>query len=219
MTLQIHYPLEFNWKMCMLKRFQKLTKNDSTSENQVAWVSHNVTDGLWNLRLTNRDLDPSETVLHQWLCGGNFLPILRNTYGGHHGKVWLAYDGGAIDVTANGPRQPDQRLLWIKGHHDENRRVSFTMELNQTGDGTNVKLVHSVYLYCKGQSCGQNGLNPSGQLGPRILIDELYVNGWSATDRVETLKDYNIVSYIGSCKRVGKLKIDELINDNTVNLC
>ena len=191
----------------MLKRYQKLARNDTFSESKTTWVIHSVTAAQWYVAFRKPDLDGGSSVLHQHFIPDSYIPLIRNTYGGPYGGSINIYHGGAIDVTANGSADPDRVLLRVKGINDEVRSKSFQMELNHTGDGTHVFLHSSRWLKCIGASCGKNGLHSSNTPGPKLIIQELYVNGWSATDKVQKFGEYRITSHIANCKRVGKLTI------------
>ena len=205
-TVEIHYPLKYNWKMCLLKREQNLAKNATFSEDLKVSVAHYGKSGLWQLFVKDPDRDDSPTVLHQSFFTDDYLPLLRNTYGESNGGS-IRHSGGSIDVTANGTADPDRVLLRIKGIEDLDRSKSFKMELNHTGDGTRVYLHAARWMRCNGPSCGTNGLNGDGHDGKILIMQELYVNGWSATDKVREFAEYRITSFIASCNRVGKLQI------------
>ena len=139
LTLDIHYPPELNWEICLIKGFKHLVKSHAYKEKQVAWTFHNVTSMKCQFYFRKKDLSDSPTVMHQEFFDVQQLRILRNTYGGDHGKLVIK-DNQHFTVTAAGPAHPNQVLMRIEGVHDLNRTHSFTMELNHTGDGTKVSL-------------------------------------------------------------------------------
>ena len=184
--------------------WKKLAKSTTYKERPWVWTMHDVENGIWYLYLKNiPDLDPSPTVMHQKFFGDELLPIFSNTYGGNYGYIGVR-NGKEFKVTASGTAYPDRILMRIKGVHDLNRSHVFTAELNHTGDGTSVSLKSSKYLYCTGPSCGRNGLNKHGVNGPPVILQEIYFNQWSETDKVERINFYEVKSHVTSCNRVGK---------------
>ena len=129
LALKSHYPLNLNWKMCLIGRNQKLARNDSYSEDLLVPVKHNVTHALIDLILTTTDLDNSETVMHQTFFDDQYLAILQRTH-----SVGYVHGHQNLKVTANGPADPGRVLMRLKVIEDQNRSNVNTMELNHTGE-------------------------------------------------------------------------------------
>ena len=148
------------------------------------------------------DLDASSTVLHQKFFETNDLEILRRTHGRSYLYTWIT-ESQQFNVSATGPQDTSRVQLRLKGVLDANRFERFDMKLFHTGDGTNVRQVYSKYASCEGPSCGLNGLSSSSTSGPKLIFQELYINGWLPTDNVRLITNYLVESHICSCRRVG----------------
>ena len=70
-------------------------------------------------------------------------------------------------------------------------------------DYTTIQLQYEKFLVCNGPSCGQNGLNPQGW-PPAMILNEVYIDGWTNNDKVATIDYYDVNSYLFKCNRIGK---------------
>ena len=132
LTLKSYYPLNFNWKMCLIGRLQRLARNTTFSENYKSWVWHNGTHAFNTVPVRTEDRDDSLTVMHQRFLSDKLLNIMRRTYGGKYGYITVPKSQN-FKVTASGPADTKRVLMKLKAIDDNDRSKDITMELNHTG--------------------------------------------------------------------------------------
>ena len=132
-ALKSYYPLNLNWKVCLIERNVKLARNSTVLELGRCFVYHNGTHVFNGAVFNIADLDPSPTVMKQKFFDYKFLRILRRTYGGKHGSITVPKNQN-FKVTASGSVDLDRVLMRVRAVDDNNRSKYTTMELHHTGE-------------------------------------------------------------------------------------